>query len=64
MQVVDDLRIPNGKWGTADHLEPLVKDMTNWGGKGEGTQAVTNQRIVIDEIKNINKNEVLYEKSK
>ncbi len=52
LQLADDLRIPYGKWGQADWLEPLTKDFQEYG-EGGATQAVTNQRIVLDSLKDL-----------
>lgn len=49
LQLVDDLRIPYGKWGTAEWLEPLARDFPAFG-PGGATQAVTNLPIVVDSI--------------
>ena len=52
LQLADDLRIPYGKWGQADWLEPLIKDFPEYG-EGGATQAVTNQRIVLDSLEDL-----------
>ena len=40
LQIIDDVRIPKGSWGTANHYEPIVKDFPDLG-SGGATQAVT-----------------------
>ncbi len=52
LQLADDLRIPYGKWGQADWLEPITKDFPEYG-EGGATQAVTNQRIVLDSLEDL-----------
>ena len=55
MQIVDDVRVPYGKWGTAEHLEPIVKDYPQLG-QGGATQVTTTSAITVDEIKDLLKN--------
>ena len=52
LQLADDLRIPHGEWGQADWLEPVAKDFPEYG-EGGATQAVTNQRIVLDSLEDL-----------
>jgi len=54
LQIIDDLRIPYGKWGKADWLEPIVSDFLQFG-PGGATQTITNKKIIIDEIIFLNK---------
>ncbi|AEY67515.1 hypothetical protein Clo1100_3377 [Clostridium sp. BNL1100] len=49
LQVIDDIRVPNGKWGQARHLEPLTKDFPQFG-SGGASQVITNKPITLDEI--------------
>ena len=44
LDIIDDISIPKGKWGTADYLEPITKDYRDFG-PGGVTQAVTYSRI-------------------
>ena len=44
LDIIDDISIPNGKWGTASYLEPITKDFKNFG-PGKATQAVTYSEI-------------------
>lgn len=52
LQIIDDIRIPNGNWGKANYLEPLTKDFPEYG-PGGATQAVTNLQIKLDSIKKL-----------
>ena len=54
LQIIDDIRIPYGKWGTQNYLEPLTKDYLEYGAGG-ATQVITNKSIKIDTIKDLNK---------
>lgn len=57
---IDDFKIPNGKWGEAEWLEPITKDFPNWG-VGGATQAVTRNSIPgVLEVKNLKTGKVLY----
>lgn len=49
MQIIDDIKIPNGNWGKANYLEPITKDFPEFG-SGGATQAITNEKIILDEI--------------
>lgn len=49
LQIIDDIRTPNGKWGKAECLEPITKDFNKFG-PGGATQAITNQKIKIDSL--------------
>lgn len=44
LDIIDDISIPNGKWGTASYLEPITNDFKNFG-PGKATQAVTYSEI-------------------
>lgn len=49
LQIIDDIRVPNGNWGKGAHLEPITSDFPEFG-PGGATQAVTCSKIFIDEI--------------
>lgn len=49
LQIIDDVRIPYGEWGNASWLEPLTKDYSVFG-PGGATQAITNQKIMLDNL--------------
>ena len=49
LQIIDDIRIPNGKWGEASWLEPITKAYPQYGAGG-ATQAITNQKIKLDSL--------------
>lgn len=49
LQIIDDIRIPKGKWGQANWLEPITKDFPKYG-LGGATQAVTNKQIKLDSL--------------
>ena len=59
-QMIDQIEIPKGKWGTANYLEPIVKDFPNFG-SGKATQAITRGQIKIRRIKDLKSGEILYE---
>lgn len=59
-QLLTDVRIPRGRYGTADYLEPLTKDYPEFG-VGRGTQAITNSGIQASRIVDLNSGKVLYE---
>ena len=44
LNIIDDINIPKGKWGTASYFEPITKDFKNFG-PGGATQMVTYARI-------------------
>ena len=46
LQVIDDLRVPNGNWQRSNIPEPLTRTFPEFG-RGGGTQAITNQPITI-----------------
>ncbi len=46
-QILDDIRIPDGKWDTNGIPEPITNTFDKWG-KGGGTQAITNKPITIE----------------
>ncbi len=50
LQIIDDIRVPNGKWGQASWLEPITKDFPKYG-SGGATQAITYQKIKLNELK-------------
>jgi hypothetical protein len=52
LQIIDDIRIPNGKWGDASWLEPITKDFPKYG-TGGATQAVTNSSIKLDTLQEL-----------
>ena len=58
-QILDDVAIPKGKWGTADHLEPLTADFPDKG-LGGVTQAITRQEIHAKRIIDLRTGRVLY----
>ncbi|MDD2592703.1 MAG: hypothetical protein PHN21_07855 [Erysipelotrichaceae bacterium] len=49
LQIIDDIRIPNGNWGTANYLEPLTRCYPEFG-IGGATQAITNKQIILDSL--------------
>ena len=49
LQVIDDIKVPNGNWGKADYLEPLTNDFPQFG-QGGATQVITNKRINLNDI--------------
>lgn len=59
LQIVNDIRIPRGKWGSADYLEPLTKDFPDFG-TGGATQAVTSNSFKIFRVTNMKTDQVLY----
>ena len=53
LQIIDDLRIPGGRWNSSKKwLEPICVYYKQFG-PGGSTQAITNQEILIDEIVDI-----------
>ena len=52
LQIVDDIRIPKGKWGVARWKEPITKDFPEYG-QGGATQAITNHDILLDELEDL-----------
>jgi hypothetical protein len=60
-QIIDEIEIPKGKWGTADYYEPITKDFPEFG-KGNTTQAITKSPIKADRIEDLKSGEILYEK--
>jgi len=59
---INDLHIPHGNWGNADWLEPITKDMPQFG-SGGASQAVTNNALSnILEVKDLFTNEILFRK--
>ncbi|MGF1719548.1 filamentous hemagglutinin N-terminal domain-containing protein [Vibrio kyushuensis] len=46
IQLLDDLRIPDGKWNTNSVPEPITETFPDWG-KGGGTQAITDRPIQV-----------------
>lgn len=49
LQIIDDIRVPNGNWGKANYLEPLTKDFPEFG-VGGATQAITNKQIILNDL--------------
>jgi hypothetical protein len=62
-QILDDIKIPKGEYGKADHLEAITTDYSKFG-PGGATQAITNKPIIIDKIIDTRTGEVLYEQGK
>jgi len=58
LQIIDDVRVPHGQWGTASHLEPLTVDFARFG-PGGATQAITNLPIQASEIVDLRTGKVL-----
>ena len=54
LQIIDDIRVPNGKWGQASWLEPITKDFPKYG-PGGATQALTYQKIKLNSLKNLSR---------
>ncbi len=52
LQIIDDVRIPNGKWGEASWMEPITKDFPKYG-PGGATQAITNKPIKLDDLQDL-----------
>lgn len=52
LQIIDDIRVPNGCWGDASWLEPITEDYDIYG-PGGATQAITNHEIVLDILKDL-----------
>lgn len=46
LQIIDDIRVPNGKWGQASWLEPITKDFPKYG-PGGATQALTKLSLIV-----------------
>ena len=61
-QIVDEIEVPKGKWGTADYYEPITKDFPQFG-SGNTTQAITKSPIKADKIINLDTGETLYERN-
>lgn len=59
LQIIDDVRVPHGQWGTASHLEPLTVDFAQFG-PGGATQAITNLPIQAREIVDLRTGKVLH----
>ncbi len=47
LQIIDDIQIPNGKWGTNGISEPITSTFPEWG-SGGATQAITKSVININ----------------
>ncbi len=47
LDIIDKMKIPNGKWGTADYPEPLTKDYKIYG-PGKATQVIVDGPIPVD----------------
>ena len=54
LQIIDDIRVPNGKWGQASWLEPITKDFPKYG-HGGATQALTYQKIKLNSLKDLSR---------
>lgn len=54
LQIIDDIRVPNGKWGQASWLEPITKDFPKYG-PGGATQALTYQKIKLNSLKDLSR---------
>lgn len=48
VQILDDIRVPGGRWNTTEIPEPVAQTFPEWG--GGGTQAITNSPIKIDGV--------------
>ncbi|GFM79944.1 hypothetical protein PSCICN_06360 [Pseudomonas cichorii] len=59
-QILDDVKIPQGKWGKAEHLEPITTDFQKIG-SGGASKAVTTKLILVNKVIDINTGKVLYE---
>ena len=44
LNIIDDVSIPHGKWGTAEYLEPITTDFKKYGA-GKASQAITYSEI-------------------
>jgi Zn-dependent protease with chaperone function len=62
-QVLDDVKIPNGKWNTADYLEPITVDNPRFG-SGGATQAISSKTIRATRITDLKNGKVMYESAK
>jgi hypothetical protein len=60
-QILDDIAIPHGDFGKAEHLEPLTADFPKFG-LGGATQAITHKPIEVKRISNLQTGELLYER--
>lgn len=49
LQLADELKIPNGKWGEASYLEPITKDFTGFG-DGGATQVIFRNTTKVTEV--------------
>jgi len=56
LQIIDDIRIPNGKWGEASWLEPITNDFQKYG-PGGATQAITNNAIKLEDLQDLTRQE-------
>jgi hypothetical protein len=45
--VIDQMSVPKGSWGSADHLEPITKDFRKFG-PGKATQVVIEGPVPVD----------------
>ncbi len=61
LHIVDELKVPRGKWGEDDYLEPITSSMPQFG-EGGATQAVTNGAIQVDQIVDLKTGEILFRK--
>lgn len=47
LQIIDDLKIPTGKWNTNGIPKPITETFPEWG-SGGATQAITNSPIKVN----------------
>jgi hypothetical protein len=59
LQTIDELRIPNGKWGSSSYLEAMTQDFPEFG-SGGATQAIYTKEINVLEVKNMTTGEIIY----
>ncbi len=52
LQIIDDIRIPYGKWGKASYLEPFARDFPEYG-RGGATQVITKSKIAVSKIEQL-----------
>jgi hypothetical protein len=61
-QIMDDIKIPNGKYGSANYLEPITKDYPELG-QGGGSQAITGGGLKLDRVVDMEKGRVLFKRT-
>lgn len=59
LQTVDELKVPNGRWGEADYLEPMTNDFPEFG-QGGASQAVYTKPIKVQEVRDLSTGEIVY----